>query len=298
MSITAYKVEAVGHDRMGTDFGYVNIMYRYGDKQPCPCRDQCEKIEVMWADESVYGPPAPGCKVGDFIQTWLIGSWNCGVFTHREIAQRLIETFTGLKLKELAWFENPREKTLKNGKPRFRVLNYAYAIDKQSIYTSSGRAVDVHLSTFQVLDSGQNHVGAPQGYAKDCRKVCFHNGDGKVKCVRNAAPSSFYSLGDTFFAIDKQRVYAYGKPLTKVDLSSWELLSHWYSRDAKRLYYLNREITDADKDSFKVYTPLDASPFADHLARDQKHFFWNDEIADEAQWFEQFHQMDLEQSTR
>ena len=25
MSITAYKVEAVGHDRTGKDFGYVNI---------------------------------------------------------------------------------------------------------------------------------------------------------------------------------------------------------------------------------------------------------------------------------
>ena len=30
MSITAYQVEAVGHDRTGRDFGYVNIMYRYG----------------------------------------------------------------------------------------------------------------------------------------------------------------------------------------------------------------------------------------------------------------------------
>lgn len=113
MSITAYKVEAVGHDRTGEDYGYVNIMYRYGNKQSCPRPDQCEKIEVMWADESVYGPPAPGSKVGDFIQTWLIGSWDCGVFTHREIAQRLMDTFTGLKIKELAWFENPREKTLK-----------------------------------------------------------------------------------------------------------------------------------------------------------------------------------------
>ena len=120
MSITAYKVEAVGHDRTGKDFGYVNIMYRYGNKQSCPRPDQCEKIEVMWADESVYGPPAPGSKVGDFIMTWLMGSWNCGVFTHREIAQRLMDTFTGLKVKELAWFENPREKTLKNGKPRVR----------------------------------------------------------------------------------------------------------------------------------------------------------------------------------
>ena len=67
-----------------------------------------------------YGPPAPGSKVGDFIQTWLMGSWNCGVFTHREIAQRLMDTFTGLQIKELEWFENPREKTLKNGKPRAR----------------------------------------------------------------------------------------------------------------------------------------------------------------------------------
>ena len=60
MSITAYKIEVVGHDRTGEDYGYVNIMYRYGNKQSCPRPDQCEKIEVMWADESVYGPPAPG----------------------------------------------------------------------------------------------------------------------------------------------------------------------------------------------------------------------------------------------
>ena len=57
MSITAYKVEAVGHERTGEDYGYVNIMYRYGNKQSCPRPDPCEKIEVMWADESVYGPP-------------------------------------------------------------------------------------------------------------------------------------------------------------------------------------------------------------------------------------------------
>ena len=103
MSITAYKIEAVGHDRIGEDYGYVNIMYRYGNKKSCLRPDQCETIEVMWADESVYGPPAPGSKVGDFIQTWMMGSWDCGVFTHREIAQRLMDTFTGLKIKELAW---------------------------------------------------------------------------------------------------------------------------------------------------------------------------------------------------
>ena len=26
------------------------------------------------------------------------------------------------------------------------------------------------------------------------------------------------------------------------ELTSWELLGHWYSRDARRVYYLNREI--------------------------------------------------------
>ena len=113
MSITAYKVEAVGHDRTGKDFGYVNIMYRYGNKKSCPRPDQCEKMEVMWADESVYGPPAPGSKVGDFIQTWLMGSWDCGVFTHREIAQRLMEmteyqkTYIELKKQFVATNEGP-----------------------------------------------------------------------------------------------------------------------------------------------------------------------------------------------
>ena len=142
MSITAYKVEAVGHDRTGEDYGYVNIMYRYGNKQSCPRPDQCEKLEVMWADESVYGPPAPGSKVGDFIKTWLMGSWDCGVFTHREIAQRLMDTFTGLKLKELAWFENPREKTLKNGKPRARRAKWLPEREVDLVYLYSDYYID------------------------------------------------------------------------------------------------------------------------------------------------------------
>ncbi len=56
---------------------------------------------------------------GRLYKTWLMGSWDCGVFTHREIAQRLMDTFTGLKIKELAWFENPRENAEK-WKPRAR----------------------------------------------------------------------------------------------------------------------------------------------------------------------------------
>ena len=120
MSITAYKIDAVGHDRTGEDYGYVNIMYRYGNKQSCPRPDQCEKMEVMWADESVYGPPAPGSKVGDFIKTWLM---------------------------ELAWFETPREKTLKNGKPRARRAKWLPDREVDLVYLYSDYYIDARDPT-------------------------------------------------------------------------------------------------------------------------------------------------------
>ena len=91
----------------------------------------------------------------------------------------------------------------------FRVLNYAYAMDKTAVYTTSGRIPDAELAAFQVLDKGQNDSGAPQGYAKDSRQVYFHNGDGKVKIIKGAEVSSFRSLGDTYFARDEKRIYAY-----------------------------------------------------------------------------------------
>ena len=173
----------------------------------------------------------------------------------------------------------------------FRVLNYAYAMDKTAVYTTSGRIPDVELATFQELDNGQNDSGAPQGYAKDSRKVYFHNGDGKVKIIKGAEASYFRSLGDTYFARDEKRIYAYGKQLPKAELTSWELLGHWYSRDAKRVYYLNREIKGADRGSFTVCTPIDAAPLADHLARDKDYFYQNDEMIDETLWRERLHEL-------
>ena len=177
----------------------------------------------------------------------------------------------------------------------FRVLNYAYAMDKTSVYTTSGKVPDADLIAFQVLDNGQNDSGAPQGYAKDSRQVYFHNGDGKVKIIKDAEVSSFRSLGDTYFGRDDKRIYAYGKQLSKADLTSWELLSHWYSRDTKRVYYLNREIKGADRASFTVCTPLDAAPLADHLARDKDHFYQNDEMIEELLWLERLHEINKEQ---
>lgn len=69
-----------------------------------------------------------------------------------------------------------------------------------------------------------------------------------------------------------------------MDLLSWELLGRWYSRDAKRVFYLNREIKGADRNSFTVCTPLNASPMSDHLAQDKDHFYRNDEIIEKEEW--------------
>ena len=86
------------------------------------------------------------------IQTWLMGSWDCGVFTHREIAQRLMDTFTGLKLKELAWFENPREKTLKNGKPRARRAKWLPEGEVDLVYLYSDYYIDAREPTSAQTD--------------------------------------------------------------------------------------------------------------------------------------------------
>ena len=60
----------------------------------------------------------------------------------REIARRLMETFTGLKVKELAWFENPREKTLKNGKPRVRRAKWLPEREVDLVYLYADHYLD------------------------------------------------------------------------------------------------------------------------------------------------------------
>ena len=119
----------------------------------------------------------------------------------------------------------------------FRVLNYAYAMDKTAVYTTSGEIPDVELATFQVLDNGQNDSGAPQGFKRTEARSTSTTETARVKIIKGAEVSSFLSLGDTYFARDEKRIYAAVSSFPKADLPSWELLGHWYSRDAKRVYY-------------------------------------------------------------
>ena len=62
MSITAYQVEAVGHDRTGRDFGYVNIMYRYGGKQSCPGRISAKSWKSCGRMRASMGRPHPAAR--------------------------------------------------------------------------------------------------------------------------------------------------------------------------------------------------------------------------------------------
>ena len=62
MSITAYKIESVGHDRTGKDYGYVNIMYRYGNKRSCPQPDQCERWKSCGRMRASMGPLLPAAR--------------------------------------------------------------------------------------------------------------------------------------------------------------------------------------------------------------------------------------------
>ena len=75
MSITAYKVEAVGHDRTGEDYGYVNIMYRYGNKKFCPPAGSVREN---------------GGHVGGRERLWAACSWQQGGRLYTDMADGLL----------------------------------------------------------------------------------------------------------------------------------------------------------------------------------------------------------------
>lgn len=115
MAIEGYTLEAVGH--IGDDFGFVSLDPNLGkDKVPDRVSD-FDKTKVMWSASSTYG--VIGSKVGDFIDTHGYNtSMLEGIFTHREIAEELMNLFTGLAYQELEWHENPLVHKTKGGKPR------------------------------------------------------------------------------------------------------------------------------------------------------------------------------------
>ncbi len=140
MSITAYTVDA--RSVKGDDYGYVNIATTWKGKDMPSKPKEGEKIDAMWSHESVYGIIGP--KVGDFIETYGVNaSLQEGVFTHRSIAEKLLDLFSGLKMNEVQWRENPLEHTLKNGKPRVKKAKWLPEKEVDIVHLYSDTYIDV-----------------------------------------------------------------------------------------------------------------------------------------------------------
>jgi len=118
---------------------------------------------------------------------------------------------------------------LKGANPKtFEMLNECYATDYQSVWTSGGR------------------------FAKDSKQVYYEDYHGKIKILAKANPATFISMNDGDFAKDDTYVF-YGKtPLLKANPATWRKISHFYSKDDKQIYYLNKLIKEADYDTFEV----------------------------------------------
>lgn len=117
MSITAWEITA--HSYKDNDYGYVSISTTWPGRDMPLKPVHNKKTEAMWSHESLYG--VIGSKIGDFIEHYGVNSsLQEGIFTHRKIAIELIGIFSGLKMNEIDWKENPLEKKLNSGKLRVK----------------------------------------------------------------------------------------------------------------------------------------------------------------------------------
>ncbi len=98
------------------DYDYVCLTTLWKGKKKS--NSPSEKITVMWSHENSYG--VIGSKVGDFIDVYLRTDEHEGIFVRRKIAIDLIECFTGLKICEVEFIENPKAKFLSKDKPRIK----------------------------------------------------------------------------------------------------------------------------------------------------------------------------------
>ena len=169
----------------------------------------------------------------------------------------------------------------------FKPLNYAYAMDKNHVFTVTGTIKNVDIASFQVLDTGKcflryNEIGiveyTPTGYAKDKNYVYYDNYEGKTKIIKKADVETFTSFGDTYFARDKNHVYGNGKIIKKANSNTWTKFTQMpislYSKDNCRVFYGFWEI-DVDYETFEVLLPQKAKSINCQLAKDKNRFYRN-----------------------
>jgi len=172
----------------------------------------------------------------------------------------------------------------------FKALNYTFAIDENNVYTITGKVKDADIKTFEVLDNGKsflwhNKAGiplyTPKGYAKDKNNVYYENYEGKTKIIKQADLETFESIGDTYFAKDKNHIFGNGKIIKKADINTWAKFTEtplsYYSKDDKRIFYGFWEI-NVDYETFELVIPENAKSIKFQFAKDKNNFYRNGAI--------------------
>ena len=150
-----------------------------------------------------------------------------------------------------------------------------------------GKVKDADAESFVVCDDGVHYLTgggrAPYGFGKDKNRVYYYDFNGKPNWVRKASAGSFHSLNDGHFGKDDHFVFCGAATIPKARIEHWQKIGGYYSNDDRRVFYFNREIRDADHDSFEVV--LSGRDYV-QLAKDKNRFYRNDSIVDAAKFEE------------
>ena len=164
----------------------------------------------------------------------------------------------------------------------FQILNATYAKDKNHAYCFAGKIKEADPSSFQGLDDY---------YASDNNHVFFYDYEGnvgKAKMVKKADPKTFVPLNGGAFGKDDNNIFSWGLPLNKANVETWVKFSahpkSYYSKDDKRIYYLNREVKEADYHTFEVLIPPNDGFNLTQLAKDKNQFYFCELIISEEEY--------------
>ena len=126
-----------------------------------------------------------------------------------------------------------------------------YAKDKSHVYFMGRLLQDARPKAFRILEDG---------YSADSIHVWKES-----RRVPGAGPKTFEILG-AFYTRDGKNVYFHNKPLDKVDVASFEVLSDArYTRDKNQVWLYRQRIENAEATSFEV--------LQNDYAKDQLHVF-------------------------
>lgn len=163
---------------------------------------------------------------------------------------------------------------------QFRALNYTWFTDDQLVWAMGIRLKDADAATFEVCDDGRcyydEHTASfPHSYGKDAQRVFYYDFDGKPNWVRKATPASFRSHNDGQFGQDANFAFCGIATIPKADVSNWRPLGNWFSKDDRRVFFLNRPMPQADPVTFIV---VPTGRTWSHLAKDKNHYYDGEQI--------------------